>query len=120
MLRLADKFAEELGFTPRVAFYGPVDVSVPDLVRSEMIQVLTEAFSNTARHAEASAAEAIVAVETGWLSFSLVDDDVGIADVPSAGQGLRNRSTRAANLGGTFEVSRGNPTGAVVEWRVPI
>jgi two-component system, NarL family, sensor histidine kinase DevS len=120
MLRVADKFAEELGFTPRVAFHGPVDVSVPDLVRTELIQVLAEAFSNTARHARASSVEAIVAVEEGWLCFSLVDDGVGIAAAPSAGQGVRNMSTRAANLGGTFSISRREPTGTIVEWRVPI
>ncbi|HEY5273889.1 MAG TPA: PAS domain S-box protein [Acidimicrobiales bacterium] len=120
MLRVADKFAEELGFTPRVGFHGPVDISVPELVRTELVQVLAEAFSNTARHARASSVEAIVAVEEGWLCFSLVDDGVGISGEPSAGQGLRNMSTRAANLGGTFNVSRREPTGTVVEWRVPI
>jgi len=120
MLQVADKFAEELGFTPRVAFHGPVDVSVPDLVRTELVQVLAEAFSNTARHARASSVEAIVAVKEGWLSFSLVDDGVGIADEPSAGQGLRNMSTRAENLGGTFNIWRREPTGTSVEWRVPI
>jgi len=82
--------------------------------------VLAEAFSNTARHAHASTLEAIVAVEEGWLLFSLVDDGVRIVYVPSAGHGLRNMSTRAKTLGGTFKVSRGNPTGTVVEWRVPV
>ena len=87
MLRLADKYSEELGFTPRVGFHGPVDVVVPDVVGDQLLQVLAEALSNTARHARASSAEAVVVVEKGWLSFSLVDDGTGVTDVPTAGRG---------------------------------
>jgi signal transduction histidine kinase len=29
-------------------------------------------------------------------------------------------STRAENLGGTFTISRREPTGTIVEWRVPL
>lgn len=120
MLRLADKYAAQFGFTPRVAFHGAVDASVPEVVAGHLLQVLAEAFSNTARHAEASSVDAIIAVEGGWLSFSLLDDGAGIVDEPTAGHGLRNMSTRATNLGGTFTVSRRDPLGTILEWRVPI
>jgi signal transduction histidine kinase len=49
----------------------------------------------------------------------VVDDGIGIAEGPSAGEGLRNMSTRASNLGGRCTVSRRHPTGTLVEWRVP-
>ena len=120
MLRVADKYSEELGFTPRVGFHGPVDAVVPDVVGAQLLQVLAEALSNTARHARASSAEAVLVIEAGWLSFSLVDDGTGVTDAPPAGQGLRNMSARAHNLGGTCTVSRRRPTGTIVEWRVPI
>lgn len=120
MLRVADKYSEELGFSPRIAFHGPVDVSVPGLVSTELIQVLAEALSNAARHARASSVEVIVAVEEGWLSFTLIDNGVGISDEPTAGHGLRNMSIRATNLGGICSISRREPTGTIVEWKVPI
>jgi signal transduction histidine kinase len=120
MLRLADKYSGELGFTPRVGLHGPLDVVVPDIVAGQLLQVLAEALSNTARHAGASSAEAVVVIEEGWVSLSLVDDGTGPTAAPTAGQGLRNMSARAHNLGGTCTVSRREPTGTIVHWRVPI
>jgi two-component system, NarL family, sensor histidine kinase DevS len=120
MLRLADRFQHELGVLPRIAFLGPVDIAVPEIVGEHLLQVFGEGLSNVGRHAHASKIEAVVAVEGEWLSFSLIDDGVGVSDGPSAGNGLRNMSTRAENLGGTFTISRREPTGTVVEWRVPL
>ena len=59
-------------------------------------------------------------VENGWLSFSLVDGGIGPPNAPTAGHGLRNMSARAHNLGGTCTVSKPEPKGTIVEWRVPV
>jgi two-component system, NarL family, sensor histidine kinase DevS len=120
MLRLADRYQHELGVLPRIAFLGPVDIAVPEIVSEHLLHVFGEGLSNVGRHAQASKIEAVVAVEGEWLSFSLTDDGVGVGDGPSAGNGIRNMSTRAENLGGTFSVSRRDPKGTVVEWRVPL
>lgn len=120
MLRLADRYKQELGLLPRIAFLGPIDFSVPEIVREHLLHVFGEGLSNVGRHAQASKIEAVVAVEDEWLSFTLIDDGVGIADGPSAGNGIRNMSTRAENLGGTFTISRRDPKGTIVEWRVPL
>jgi PAS domain S-box-containing protein len=120
MLRLVDKYSEELGFTPRLGFHCPVDAVVPDAVAAQLLQVVGEALSNTARHAKAASADVVLEVQDGWLSFSLVDDGIGPPNAPSAGQGLRNMSARAHNLGGTCTISGHEPTGTIVEWRVPI
>jgi signal transduction histidine kinase len=120
MLRLADRFQHELGVLPRIAFLGPVDVAVPEIVQEHLLQVFGEGLSNVGRHAHASKIEAVVAVEGEWLSFSLNDNGVGVSDGPSAGNGLRNMATRAENLGGTFTISQREPTGTIVEWRVPL
>jgi two-component system, NarL family, sensor histidine kinase DevS len=120
MLRLADRFQHELGVLPRVAFVGPVDIAVPEIVGEHLLQVFGESLSNVGRHAHASKIEAVVAVEGEWLSFSLLDDGVGVGDGPSAGNGIRNMATRAENLGGTFTISRRQPAGTIVEWRVPL
>ena len=120
VLRLVNKHSEELGFVVRVAFDGPVDVSVPDGVAEHALQVLTEALSNTARHARASTVEVVVAVGDGWFSLTVADDGVGMPRRPTAGNGLRNMVTRATNLGGNFTASPREPSGTVVQWRVPI
>jgi PAS domain S-box-containing protein len=120
MLRLADRYHHELGLLPRIAFLGPVDLAVPEIVREHLLHVFGEGLSNIGRHAHASKIEAVVAVEGEWLSFSLIDDGVGIGDGPSAGNGIRNMSTRAENLGGSCTVSQRHPKGTVVEWRVPL
>ncbi len=120
MLRLADRYHQELGVLPRIAFLGPVDFSVPAIVSDHLLHVFGEALSNVGRHANASKVEAVVSIEGQWLSFSLVDDGVGVSDGPTAGNGVRNMSTRAENLGGTFSVRRREPRGSILEWRVPL
>ena len=111
MLRLADRYHQELGVLPRIAFLGPVDLAVPEIVSEHLLHVFGEGLSNIGRHAHASKIEAVVAVEGEWLSFSLIDDGVGVGDGPSAGNGIRNMSTRAENLGGTCTISRREPKG---------
>ncbi len=120
MFLIGDRFAEDLGFRPRFAFRGPVDISVPETVSQHLLQVLTEGLSNTVRHAHATSVEAIVDVEDGTLRFSLADDGIGIDDLPTAGQGLRNISLRAIKLGGSCTVSRREPSGTIIEWKVPL
>jgi signal transduction histidine kinase len=62
----------------------------------------------------------IFTVEDGWLSFHCVDNGIGIGNSPTAGSGLANMSSRASNLGGTCELSHREPSGTILEWRVPI
>jgi len=120
VLRLANKHGDELGFVIRVAFDGPVETSVPESVTEQILQVLTEALSNTVRHARASRVEVVLAVAGGWFSLSVIDDGKGMPGGATAGSGLRNMVTRATNLGGTFTASPHEPIGTIVEWRVPI
>lgn len=120
MFRIGDKYADELGFTPRFVFHGPVDASVPENVAQHLLQVLTEGLSNIARHAHAKSAEAIVTVEDGWVTLTLLDDGIGITEGPNTGLGLSNMSRRATSLGGTCVVARRDPSGTSLLWRAPI
>jgi PAS domain S-box-containing protein len=120
MLRVADRYHHEQGVLPRIAFIGPVDVAVSELVSDHLLHVFAEALSNVARHAYASKIDVVLSIEGEWLSLSLVDDGVGVGDGPSAGNGIRNMSIRAENLGGTFNVRRREPQGSILEWRVPL
>lgn len=120
MLRIADRYQHERGILPRIAFLGPVDFVVPSIVSDHLLHVFAEALSNVGRHANASKVEAVVSIEDEWISFSLVDDGVGMSDGPNAGSGIRNMATRAENLGGTFGIRRREPHGSILEWRAPL
>jgi signal transduction histidine kinase len=119
-LRIIDKFVEELGFTPRIAFRGPVDTAVPELVTGHLTQVFTESISNVARHANATSVEIIIEVSSGWLEFTCIDNGSGLDGQPSAGNGLQNMKARATNLGGTCELTNRSPSGTTLVWRVPV
>lgn len=117
---LVDRYATELGFTPRIDFHGPVETAIPDDVAVHLLLVLGEALSNVARHAKASAAEARVSIDDGWLTFTVADDGIGLAAGSPAGNGLRNMMARATALGGTFKIESRVPSGTVIGWRVPV
>lgn len=78
LLAVADTATESLGFPPSLQFEGPVDSAVPDDVAEDVVAVVRESLSNTARHAGASAAD--VRVQTGsTLTVTVHDNGVGMA-----------------------------------------
>jgi signal transduction histidine kinase len=117
--KVAQAASEQLGFSPRLAFEGPVDSVTSDQLQPHVVAVVTEALSNVARHAEASSVEVVVAAEADTLVVSVADDGVGLRGGRTAGNGLRNIAERARSLSGSVSVSARNPSGTLVEWRVP-
>jgi PAS domain S-box-containing protein len=106
-----------LGTTPLLDLAGDVD-EMPDETARELLATLREALSNVARHAHAGNVE--VVVDCGEeVVLRVVDDGVGIPDEPPPGNGLRNMAERADRLGGRCDVRAGEPSGTIVEWRVP-
>lgn len=120
MFKIAERFEEELGFSPRIDFHGPVDMAIPDEICEHLTQVLAEALSNVARHAQASSAEVIVELADQGLLLAVVDDGVGPSSGPFAGHGLRNMATRAEQLGGALSIAKREPSGTQLEWRIPL
>ncbi|WP_262701279.1 MULTISPECIES: sensor histidine kinase [Streptomyces] len=108
-----------LGFTPSLRTEGLVDTDVPRSVADDMVAVLAEALSNTARHAEADAAEISLVVASGRLTLTVTDDGVGI---PEGGRrsGLRNMAERAEKLGGELELGEPPGGGTRLVWAVPL
>lgn len=120
LFALANETTAQLGFSPRVAFRGPVDTALAGELSAEMLNVCREALSNVARHARASEVHVVLEAENGWVTLSVADDGVGIATGPAAGNGVPNMLDRAKRLGGTFELGRREPSGTVLTWRAPI
>lgn len=108
-----------LGFEPRTLLDGPLDTGVDDRLAVELVATLREALSNVARHAKASRVDVEV-VAGGDVCLRVVDDGVGppVADAPR-GRGLDNMAARAAKLGGSLDLRAGQPSGTILEWRVP-
>ena len=111
--------ATSLGFRPELTLDGPLDTAVPEDVRPDLLAVVQEALSNVARHARASRARVRVAVTGDRLVATVSDDGIGPAGIRERG-GLVNLRERADRHGGSFTVGPADPTGTVVEWRVPI
>jgi signal transduction histidine kinase len=111
--------AEALGFRPVLDTSGPVDSAVPDDIVPEILAVVREALANVARHAKAHTVRVSVQAVDGQVAVLVQDDGVG-ADPALARSGLVNLRDRATDLGGTFEVRRGEGGGTVLDWRVSL
>jgi signal transduction histidine kinase len=116
---LVKEYTPLLGFTPAVRTQGPVDTAVPTQVQVELLAVLREALSNTAKHARADTVSVEVQVSDTTLTLHVRDDGSGIPEQRRE-SGLRNARRRASQLGGTFELTAGVPSGTVFTWRVPL
>ncbi|MFD0743956.1 GAF domain-containing protein [Phytohabitans flavus] len=115
---LVAEAAQSLGFRPVLRLDGPIDSAVPDEIRPDLLAVIREALSNTARHARATTVLVGVAAANGQVTVTVTDDGVGTGDSEPRG-GLVNLRERAQRYGGDFTVRPADPTGTEVVWRVP-
>lgn len=115
---LVGTMVEVLGFTPGIAFSGPVEEAASEDITAHLIAVVREALSNIARHAHASAAELSLRADDD-LVLVVSDNGAELGEVTRR-SGLRNMRQRAEALGGTFSVANRRGGGTQVEWHVPI
>ncbi|GHB31630.1 histidine kinase [Streptomyces xanthochromogenes] len=118
-VRVLEGAVASLGFTPALLMEGLLDTDVPQALADEVVAVLGEALTNTARHARASRADVSLVVRKGKLTVDVVDDGVGIAE-GGRRSGLRNLAERAERLGGKFTTGAGPEGGTRLEWKVPL
>jgi len=116
---LAKEYVPVLGFTPLVRTTGPLDSAVGGELGEQLLAVLREALSNTARHAEASAAVVEVEVTGERVMLSVTDNGKGIPGERRE-SGLRNVRRRAADHGGAVRLLGEEPHGTRLEWSVPL
>ncbi len=106
---------------PRLDVQGGLDEWLPDAVVPDLLQVVREALSNVAKHADASA----VTVSARGLddSVEVVVADDGTGFEPSAsrvGRGLDNIRERADAVGGECVIDNVKGQGTTVRLRVPV
>jgi len=86
-----------------------IDTRPEDRIEVAAYYVVSEALTNTTKHARASHAQVTVKQRDAVLCLSICDDGVGGAD-PAGGSGLIGLRDRVQALGGSIEVS--SPPGA--------
>jgi signal transduction histidine kinase len=115
LVAIVDSFTPALRCLPTVVFTRRIESTVePDLAQ-DLEAVLREALSNVARHAEASAVQVRVSLETPTLTLSVVDDGRGIG-TPARSSGLANMRRRAVRHHGDLIVAARPSGGTEVVW----
>jgi signal transduction histidine kinase len=124
--RLLDVVADvtpALGFDPAVRFAGLID-TLPEAASLDLLAVLREALTNTARHAQATAVEVAIIATARRLTVEVRDDGVGIGDTGRR-SGLAHLQHRAERHGGALdlgppETGSGDPAGTRLTWSIPL
>jgi PAS domain S-box-containing protein len=92
---------------------------LPEPVKVAAYYVVSEALTNSAKHANASAVHVIADERDGVLELSIRDDGCGGAD-PSRGSGLIGLTDRVEALGGTLDVASPAGQGTTLRIRLPV
>ena len=126
LLEVAAEVGPLLGCEPQLRFRGPIDAVVPEPVVDDLVAVLREALTNTARHAGATHVEVEVAASTSELSLVVADDGTGLHGATRR-SGLANLRDRAELHGGHMELSvattpttRPDHEGTRLTWTIPL
>jgi signal transduction histidine kinase len=121
ILEVIAEAARALGFDPSTHLEGPIDLHVNTDIAAHLLAVLREALSNATRHANARRIDVRVTVGNDLLLLEVQDDGIGIpTHTPTAGNGIRNITTRATTLGGSTTLQPAQPRGTLLRWSVPL
>jgi signal transduction histidine kinase len=120
IVALADDMAEMLGFAPALRLGSGLDSRASGELSDQVIAVLREALSNTARHAAATRVDVTIDTDdAGVLTVLVRDNGRGIGET-SRRSGLANMADRAEQLGGKLRISPADGGGTELEWKVPV
>jgi PAS domain S-box-containing protein len=118
---IAAEFERETGVASRVELALQGDQPVLSTHAGDLLQLVREALSNVARHAQAGDCRLGLHGADRQLVLEIVDDGCGFdVDRPAArGWGLRNLRERASGMGGRLEIVSAPGRGTTVRLRVP-
>jgi signal transduction histidine kinase len=95
-----------------------IDGRLPGPVEAAAYYVVSEALTNVAKYAGATAARVGISRDDGVLVVEVADDGVGGADA-SRGSGLRGLADRVEALGGRLDVSSPEGSGTTLRATLP-
>lgn len=105
---------------PRLDLPPGVDARVPVEVVPDVLQVVREALSNTAKHAGAAAVTVAGRLTDGVLTVEVADEGIGFTPSrPQVGRGLDNMRERARALDAELQVDSTPGEGTRVRLQVP-
>lgn len=120
--RLLDVLGEEsaaLGFVAGIEFSGPLDLAVSAGLADDVVAVVREALSNTARHAHASSARVTLCLLGSLLTLEVSDNGHGIGTTTRS-SGLSNMRRRAQAHAGTLVFAVPSGGGTHLHWTAQI
>jgi signal transduction histidine kinase len=104
-----------------VAFDTADDLGdLPAAVEVAIYRIVDEALTNVVHHANASRCTVRIARNAAGFRLTIEDDGVGIAPDRISGVGLQSMRERALELGGTFEIEPGEPSGTRIVAELPV
>jgi signal transduction histidine kinase len=110
---------------PLVRFAGPIDAVVGDELVDDIVAVVREALTNSARHSGADQVEVSLVATTDTMTLHITDNGVGIGATERR-SGLDNLRRRAEGHGGTFSFgpAPAGPSvhgeGTHLQWTIPL
>ena len=120
VLEVVSEVTPHLPSTPRLAFSGPVDLTIGGDLASDVVAVIREGLTNIARHAQATESSVDVSIVGDEVLVRLEDDGRGIPPETTRSSGTSNLAERAAHHGGGFALEPRTPRGTVLLWRATL
>lgn len=117
LIDTAEDLTAALSFAPQLQIDGPVDTVVSDTVADDVVAVVRESLTNTARHAHANRVDVTITVGRAALTVDITDDGIGIGSTNRC-SGLDNLRARAEQHGGTLTII--DHEGAKLRWTIPL
>jgi signal transduction histidine kinase len=102
-----------------VELEAEADSRYPPQVEVAAYYVISEALTNTAKHARASLARVVAEERDGLLYLSIGDDGIGGAE-PAEGSGLIGLRDRVEALGGSIHVTSPRGEGTLIVVELPV
>lgn len=118
---ILDRVAREAeAGTPNVVVDAPQNrLELPAAVELAALRIVQEAVTNTRKHGRANECRVVLRLDGRDLRVEITDDGRGFGAGVRKGVGLRSIAERAAELGGTSDVSS-SPGGTSVLVRLPV
>ena len=115
LLTVLDEENAALGFEAGIAFAGALGLGVPIALADDLVAVLREAVSNTARHANATSVEVRVSLAGAVVTLDITDNGRGVG-TPARSSGLANLRRRAEAHGGALLLAVPDGGGTHLRW----
>ncbi|MFA5417667.1 MAG: PAS domain-containing protein [Bacteroidales bacterium] len=115
------EFSKRYGMAVFLDIENGIPISKDDAL--PLFRIMQESLTNIARHANATHIEILLNQQDNFIQFVVSDNGVGITkDQISAKKsfGIMSMKERAASLGGTFEIKRGENFGSKIMITFPV